>query len=107
VPLLGTSAATTGKLIVAAKPELPEGLAVRPADTLARELPPLVGARPWARDPIDARLLADMAQGKGKLIDSEVENALGYPRHAPTHRAFKAEDWNLDDMSPKGGWPKP
>jgi hypothetical protein len=70
-------------------------------------LPPLVGARPWARDPIDARLLADMAQGKGKLIDSEVENALGYPRHAPTHRAFKAEDWNLDDMSPKGGWPKP
>jgi hypothetical protein len=107
VPLLGTSAATTGKLIVAAKPELPEGLAVRPADTLARELPPLVGARPWARDPIDARLLADMAQGKGKLIDSEVENAFGYPRHAPTHRAFKAEDWNLDDMSPKGGWPKP
>ena len=105
VPLLGTGAATTGKLVVAAKPELPEGLAVRPAADLARALPPIVGARPWARDPLDARLLADMAQGKGKLIDSEVENALGYPRHAPTRRAFQPEAWNLDDMSPKAGWP--
>jgi hypothetical protein len=47
-----------------------------------------------------------MAQGKGQLIDSEVENALGYPRHAPTRRPFKPEDWNLDDMAPKAGWPK-
>ncbi|HEY0957486.1 MAG TPA: hypothetical protein VGE36_22235 [Roseateles sp.] len=105
VPLLGNNAQTTGKIIVAPKPELPAGLAIRPAADLARELPAVVGARPWARDAIDARLLADMAQGKGKLIDSEVENALGYPRHAETRRAFKAEDWNLDDMTPKAGWP--
>ncbi|WP_457321433.1 hypothetical protein [Roseateles sp. P5_E11] len=105
VPLLGNNAQTTGKLIVMAKPELPAGLAIRSAADLARELPPLVGARPWARDPLDARLLADMANGKGKLIDSEVENALGYPRHATTKRTFKPEDWNLDDMSPKAGWP--
>ncbi|MDR7335902.1 hypothetical protein [Roseateles asaccharophilus] len=105
VPLLGNSAQTSGKIIVAAKPELPAGLAFRPAADLGRELPALVGARPWARDPLDAKLLADMAQGKGKLIDSEVENALGYPRHAETRRAFKAEDWNLDDMTPKAGWP--
>jgi hypothetical protein len=68
-------------------------------------LPRQVGARPWARDPLDAQLLADMAQGRGKLIDSEVDNALGYPRHAPTRRAFKPDDWHLDDMSPKAGWP--
>jgi hypothetical protein len=105
VPLLGNNAQTTGKLIVLPQPELPAGLAIRPAADLARELPPLVGARPWARDPLDARLLADLAQGRGKLIDSEVENALGYPRHAPTRRAFKPDDWNLDDMSPKVGWP--
>jgi hypothetical protein len=104
VPLLGNNAQTSGKIIVAPKPELPAGLPIRPAADLARELPPLVGARPWARDPLDARLLADMAQGKGRIIDSEVENALGYPRHAPTRRAFKADDWNLDDMSPKAGW---
>ncbi len=105
VPLLGNNAQTTGKLIVLPQADLPPGLAIRPAADLARALPPLVGARPWARDPLDAKLLADMAEGKGRLIDSEVENALGYPRHAPTKRAFKAEDWNLDDMSPKAGWP--
>jgi hypothetical protein len=105
VPLLGNNAQTTGKLIVLPQPELPAGLAIRPAAELARELLPKVGARPWARDPLDAQLLADMAQGRGKLIDSEVENALGYPRHAPTRRPFKAEDWHLDDMSPKAGWP--
>ncbi|MFG6462160.1 polysaccharide lyase family 1 protein [Roseateles sp. DXS20W] len=105
VPLLGNNAQTTGKLIVLPQADLPPGLAIRPASDLARALPPLVGARPWARDPLDAKLLADMAEGKGRLIDSEVENALGYPRHAPTKRAFKAEDWNLDDMSPKAGWP--
>jgi len=106
VGLMGSNAQTTGKLIAVQQPTLPPNLpALRPAAALAQELPPLVGARPWARDPLDARLLADMAQGKGKLIDSEVENALGYPRHAQTRRAFKAEDWNLDDMSPKAGWP--
>ena len=105
VPLLGNNAQTTGKLVVLPRADLPPGLAIRPAADLARDLPLLVGARPWARDPLDARLLADMAQGKGRLIDSEVENALGYPNHAATKRAFKAEDWNLDDMSPKAGWP--
>jgi hypothetical protein len=105
-PLLGRNAATTAKLIVASQAYLPSGLPpLRAAAALVGELPALVGARPWARDPLDAKLLADMAQGKGKLIDSEVENALGYPRHAPTRRAFKPEDWSLDDMSPKAGWP--
>jgi hypothetical protein len=107
VPLLGNGPTTTGKIIVAPKADLPPGLVVRSAADLARELPPLVGARPWARDPLDARVLADMAQGRGKLIDSELENALGYPRHAPTRRAFNADAWNLDDMSPKAGWPAP
>jgi hypothetical protein len=105
-PLLGRNPATTAKLIVAAEPYLPPQLPpLRAASSLARDLPAFVGARPWARDPLDARVLADMARGVGRLIDSEVENALGYPRHAPTRRAFKAEDWHLDDMTPKAGWP--
>jgi len=107
VGLLGSNAQTTGKLIPVPQPMLPANLpALLPAAALAAELPPLVGARPWARDPLDTKVLADMAQGRGKLIDSEVENALGYPRHAPTRRAFDANAWNLDDMSPKAGWPK-
>ena len=107
VGLMGSNAQTTGKVIPVSQPTLPSNLpALRPASALAQELPPLVGARPWARDPLDAKLLADMAQAKGQLIHSEVENALGYPRHAPTRRAFQPEAWNLDDMSPKAGWPK-
>ncbi|MFG6455628.1 pectate lyase family protein [Roseateles sp. BYS96W] len=106
VGLLGSNAQTTAKLIAVPQPTLPADLpALLPAASLATALPPLVGARPWARDPLDAKVLADMAQGRGKLIDSEVENALGYPRHKPTRRAFVEAEWNLDDMSPKAGWP--
>jgi hypothetical protein len=106
VGLLGSNAQTTAKLIAVPQPTLPASLpALLPATALATQLPSVVGARPWARDPLDARVLADMAQGRGKLIDSEVENALGYPRHAATRRAFSPEAWNLDDMSPKAGWP--
>ena len=107
VGLMGSNAQTTGKVIPVSQPTLPSNLpALRPASALAQELPPLVGARPWARDPLDAKLLADLAQGKGQLIHSEVDNALGYPRHAPTRRAFQPEAWNLDDMSPTAGWSK-
>ncbi len=96
----------TARLIPLLQPDLPAGLPqLLAASSLPQELPRRVGARPWARDPLDARVLGDMAQGRGKLIDSEVENALGYPKHTPTRRAFKPEDWNLDDMSPKAGWP--
>ena len=106
VPQLGRHAATTAKLIVATQPDLPQDLPpLRPAASLARDLPAFVGARPWARDPLDARVLADMARGVGRIIDAETENALGYPRHAPTQRPFRPYDWNLDDMTPKAGWP--
>ncbi|MBL8277025.1 MAG: hypothetical protein JNL93_10020 [Pelomonas sp.] len=105
-PLLGRSATATARLVVATEPYLPRNLPpLRAAGTLARDLPAFVGARPWARDLLDARLLADMARGVGRIIDSEVENALGYPRHAATQRAFQADAWNLDDMTPKAGWP--
>ena len=108
VPLLGRSATTTARLIVATQPYLPPELPpLRPAATLARDLPAFVGARPWARDPLDARVLADMARGVGRIIDAETEteNALGYPRHAASQRAFRPDEWNLDDMAPKAGWP--
>ena len=106
VPLLGRNAATDGASSSSCATSPTCRRALPPlraaADARKRELPAIVGARPWARDALDARVLADMARGTGKIIDSEVENALGYPRHAPTRRVFKPEDWNLDDMSPKG-----
>ncbi len=88
-----------------AQAQLPAGLRIRPAARLIDELPGAVGARPWDRDALDARLLAEMAAGRGRIIDSERDNPLGYPAASePTRRAFDADAWNLDDMSPKAGW---
>ena len=85
--------------------ELPPGLRIRPAAGLAAELSGIVGARPWDRDPIDRQVLAEMAAGRGRIIDSERENTLGHPvAQPPVRRSFDADAWNLDDMSPKSGW---
>jgi hypothetical protein len=53
---------------------------------------------------IDTLLLREMAAGRGRIIDSEAQHALGYPRHAATRRAFVEAEWNLADMSPRAGW---
>ncbi len=88
-----------------AQPDLPPGLRIRPAATLADELSGIVGARPWDRDALDRRVLTDMAVGRGRIIDSERENLLGYPAvQPPVRRSFDANAWHLDDMSPKAGW---
>jgi hypothetical protein len=58
------------------------------------------GARPWDRDRDDVRLIADVAEGRGRIIDSE-EQVGGYPQQTPTHRAFNPDDWNLADMTPR------
>jgi len=103
-PQIGSAPGTTGSIIPTQQPELPAGLKIRPAAGLAQTLPAVVGARPWARDPIDARLLANMAQGQGRIINAETESPQGYPLYAPTQGNFQAQEWNLDDMSPKAGW---
>jgi hypothetical protein len=55
------------------------------------------GARPWDRDPIDARIVADVKNGTGKIIDSEQEVG-GYPVRPETRAAFKEAEWNLETM---------
>lgn len=103
VPLTGRYTAGSARILPAATPNLPPRLRALPAQRLEGELPLAVGARPWDRDPIDYKLLSDVAEGRNRLIDSETESS-GHPRHAPTRRAFDAADWNLADMSPKAGW---
>lgn len=58
------------------------------------------GARPWDRDPIDARIVADVRKGTGRIIDSE-QDAGGYPVRPETCAAFIETDWNLDTMTRK------
>jgi hypothetical protein len=55
------------------------------------------GARPWDRDPIDARIITDVKDGRGKIISSEQE-AGGYPVRPETHADFVETEWNLETM---------
>jgi hypothetical protein len=57
------------------------------------------GARPWDRDGHDVRVLADSAEGRGRIINSQDEVG-GYPRVAETRRAFDPSLWSLDTMTP-------
>ncbi|MES2581855.1 MAG: pectate lyase [Pseudomonadota bacterium] len=100
----GVYTASQARILAVGKPYLPGDIKTYPVRDLERALPLAAGARPWARDPIDFKLLSDVAEGRGQIIDSEVDNAMGYPRYLPTSRPFVEADWNLADMSPKAGW---
>jgi hypothetical protein len=56
------------------------------------------GARPWERDPIDARIVADVRNGTGRIIDSEQEVG-GYPVRPETRAAFVESEWDLATMT--------
>jgi hypothetical protein len=59
-------------------PLWPANLKARPAaDTVAWVLA-VVGARPWDRDPIDQRLIGEVRNGGGRIIDDQSEVG-GYP----------------------------
>ncbi len=58
------------------------------------------GARPWDRDPIDARIVEDVRSGTGKIIDSE-QDVGGYPVRPETRAPFVEADWDLDAMTRK------
>ena len=64
-----------------------------------------VGARPWDRDDVDRRILADTIEGRGRIIDSE-KDVGGYPVQPQTHQPFVPADWNLDTMEPLNPLPR-
>lgn len=83
---------------------LPPRLPVLPAAELEATLPALVGARPWARDANDRRVLAGLAAREGRLVDDESQVG-GLPAvEAPTRRAFDPAAWDLRTMAPRAGW---
>jgi hypothetical protein len=70
-----------------------------PAADVERYVLRNAGARPWDRDRHDIRVIADTAEGRGEIIDSE-QAVGGYPEQAMTRRPFNPDDWNLTDMTP-------
>lgn len=81
----------------AARPPWPDGLEPLPAAKVKDALAPDVGARPWDRDPIDARIVRAALAGEGRIVDGEAE-AGGYPERPATRAAFRPEEWDLATM---------
>jgi hypothetical protein len=101
LPMFGRYTTSPARIIELSKPPLwPEGLKPMPSADVQRAVLADAGARPWDRDADDVRLIADVAEGRGRIVDSE-QDLLGYPHPDPTRRAFNPDDWNLGDMSPK------
>lgn len=99
LPQFARSGAGTAELV----DRLGEGARVNPPDTarlrvLMDEVLARCGARPWDRDPIDARIVADVRGGTGRIIDSEADVG-GYPVRPESHAAFVEAHWNLATMT--------
>ena len=105
LPLTGRYTASAAQIVPLREPGLPPGLRWLRPEGLEQQLPLWVGARPWARDALDAKLLSDVAEDRTRLIDDETQSdPQGLPRRPATRRAFVAADWHLDDLSPQAGW---
>jgi pectate lyase len=101
LPMLGRY--TTGRARIIEKPvgkPLPAGLPVLPAVDVERFVLANAGARPWDRDAHDVRVLANAAEGRGEIIDSQ-SRVGGYPKPDMTRHAFDPAQWDLDTMTPK------
>lgn len=98
LPLQGSYTTAPVRVTMVSAPKVP-GLAARPAREVQDAVIGDAGARPWDRDPIDARIIANVIEGRGAIIDSQ-EQVGGYPATAePTRAAFDASQWDLATMT--------
>jgi hypothetical protein len=100
-PLPAEGRYTTSKaavLHVERPPSMPEGLKPIAATEVQDAVIHSAGARPWDRDAIDRRIVADTIEGRGEIIDSE-QQVGGYPQQQQTRQKFDPADWDLRFMT--------
>ena len=100
LPKLGRYTNSSARLIPMAKPALPFGVQPIPAAEVQDAVILDAGARPWDRDPVDARIVADTIEGRGEIIDSE-DDVGGYPEYKETRQKFDEKAWDLRYMTPR------
>lgn len=99
-PMRGRYTTSAAKYVdLDAPADMPEGLTPMATNTVEQEVLANAGARPWDRDAHDVRVLADTAEGRGRIIDSQDEVG-GYPKMKSSRRPFDPAQWNLDTMEP-------
>ena len=99
---LGRYTTSSAKILPLARPTLPYGVKLLRAQDVQDSVIRNAGARPWDRDPVDARIVADTIEGRGEIIDNESQVG-GYPQYKETRRAFDARAWDLATMTRKDG----
>lgn len=86
-------------------PALPHGVRLLAAAEVQDSVVLNAGARPWDRDDIDRRIVANVIEGRGEIIDSEREVG-GYPVVPEVRAPFVEADWDLDTMEPRRPLPQ-
>ena len=104
LPEFGRYGETRAKMIRAKAPLAPlAGYDRLPARAVETSVLATAGARPWARDAEEIRILFFVAEGRGQVIDDE-KQVSAYPAVTPPARAaFVERDWDLATMEPKSG----
>lgn len=101
LPMFGRYGTGRAKIIETTEPPTWwDGLEVREAIDVEKWVLANAGARPWDRDAHDVRVMSNVAEGRGEIIDNEDEVG-GYPVQKMTRKPFDASLWNLENMTPK------
>jgi hypothetical protein len=100
LPKTGRYTTSNAKILPLKKPTLPFGVKLLSAAEVQDSVILNAGARPWDRDAIDSRIVADTIEGRGKIIDNEDEVG-GYPQYKETRQAFNEKEWDLTTMTSK------
>ena len=96
----GRYTTSSARIVPMARPALPFNVQVLHAAAVQDAVIRTVGARPWDRDPIDARIVADTIEGRGEIIDDQAQVG-GYPQYQETRAPFKESEWDLRYMTKK------
>ncbi len=81
---------------LAAPPLWPEGLLPLPAEQVPGQVLENAGARPWDRDEVDRRIVREVREKTGRIIDSQ-EQVGGYPAPSPTTRKLDVPQQGIDE----------
>ena len=100
LPLLGRYTSNVSEIIQSKAPNFDHSaLNIMPASQVESYILANAGARPWDRDQHDVRVLADTAEGRGQIIDTQ-DQVGGYPNSPEYRLEFDETDWDLDLLAP-------
>lgn len=85
---------------VDAPPLWPDAIEVMAAADVKNYVLKNAGARPWDRNAIDKRIIQEVRESTGRIIDSEQEVG-GYPAMKETRAPFDPEQWDTTTMERK------